>query len=190
MKAKVNVRMDLWHRVLLEEFALRSKVQSHSHPTNQRSKIARAARRAARLIYKQQFARAASLADNLGVVDVTSDTLESLRHLFPAPSGVPEEDLLDHYDLAAPPNPDNPPVSVDLETLRPCLVVAPPLSYPHKDGWRVEHLVPLAVGLACGENLAAFMTMMIKDEVSDKIADLLSSATLAVLLKKDAETMA
>ena len=34
------------------------------------------------------------------------------------------------------------------------------------------------------------MTTLIKGDVSDKIADLLSSATLVVLLKKDAETMA
>jgi hypothetical protein len=34
------------------------------------------------------------------------------------------------------------------------------------------------------------MTVLIKGEVSDKIADLLSSASLVVLLKKDAETMA
>jgi hypothetical protein len=34
------------------------------------------------------------------------------------------------------------------------------------------------------------MTILIKGDASDKIADLLSSATLVVLLKKDAKTMA
>jgi len=34
------------------------------------------------------------------------------------------------------------------------------------------------------------MNVLIKGEVSDKIANLLSSATLVILLKKDAEMMA
>ncbi len=77
-----------------------------------------------------------------------------------------------------------------METLRSCLAVAPPLSSPHKDGGRIEHLVPLAADPVCGEALAALMTVLIKGEVSNKIVDLLSSATLVVLPKKDVETMA
>ena len=70
------------------------------------------------------------------------------------------------------------------------MVVVPPLSSPHKDGWRVEHLTSLAADSACGEALAVFGTTLVKGEVSNKIADLLSFATLIVLFKKDAETMA
>jgi hypothetical protein len=66
----------------------------------------------------------------------------------------------------------------------------PPLSSPYKDDWRVKHLASLAANPACGEALDAFMTTRIKGEVSNKIADFLSSATLVVLLLKDAETMA
>jgi hypothetical protein len=40
-----------------------------------------------------------------------------------------------------------------------------------------------------GEAPASLMMTMIKGDVSDKIADLLSPATLVVLLKKDAGTM-
>jgi len=81
------------------------------------------------------------------------------------------------------------PVKVTLANMRDYIATAPPLSSPHKDGWRVEHLVPLAADSTCGEALAAFMTTIARGDVSNKIADLLSSATLVILLKKDAETM-
>jgi hypothetical protein len=42
----------------------------------------------------------------------------------------------------------------------------------------------------CGEGLADHATSLVKGEVSDKVEDLLSIATLVVLLKKDAETIA
>ncbi len=58
------------------------------------------------------------------------------------------------------------------------------------DGWRVEHLVSLAADPARGEALAPFMTTLIKGEVSKKVADLIKSTTLVILLKKDAKSMA
>jgi len=78
---------------------------------------------------------------------------------------------------------------ITLEILGTCLVVAPALSSPHKDGWRSEHLSHLASDDECGEALAPFATSIIVGDVSDKISNLLSSATLVVLLKKDADTM-
>ncbi len=53
----------------------------------------------------------------------------------------------------------------------------------------MKHFIPLVVDPECGEALAAFMTVIVKGDVSQKIAGLLSSATLVILLKKDAETM-
>jgi hypothetical protein len=70
------------------------------------------------------------------------------------------------------------------------LAYAPPLSSPHKDGWRVKHLTSLAADLACGEALAKFISTLIKGDVSNNISDFVSSAMLVVLLKKYAETMA
>jgi len=61
---------------------------------------------------------------------------------------------------------------------------------PHRDGWRTEHLSQLSPDESCSEALDAFATSIIQGDVSDKISHLLSSATLVVLLKKDAETMA
>ncbi len=64
------------------------------------------------------------------------------------------------------------------------------MSFPHKDGWRVEHLTQNAPDDACGEALAALATSIILGDVFDIVSHLLSSATLVVLLKKDADTMA
>ena len=113
-----------------------------------------------------------------------------MRHLFPQPVGVSEEILMDYYGRAAPLNPNNPAINVSLDNLRACLAAAPPLSSPHKDGWRVEHLTSLVVDPACGEALTSLMTTLAKGDVFDKIAILVSYATLVILLKKDAETMA
>ena len=123
------------------------------------------------------------------MADATPDTLAALRTLFPKPRAISEEDLLEYYGPAAPPSPDAHPVVVTLYTLRTCIAASPPLSSPHKDGWRVEQFIPLVVDPDCGEALAAFMTVIVKGDVSQKIANLLSSATLVILLKKDAETM-
>ena len=54
----------------------------------------------------------------------------------------------------------------------------------------MEHLTTLATDPTCGEALASLITTLVKGEVPNKIADLLSSATLVVLLNKDAETLA
>ena len=53
----------------------------------------------------------------------------------------------------------------------------------------MEHFIPLAIYPDCGEALATFMTVIVKERVSQKAADLLCSATLVIMLKKDAETM-
>ena len=70
------------------------------------------------------------------------------------------------------------------------MAAAPPVSSPHKDGWRTEHLSQLTTDNDYGEALVAFATSIILGDVFDKISHLLSSATLVVLLKKDAGTMA
>jgi len=86
--------------------------------------------------------------------------------------GTTNEDLLDYHGPSAPLLLDVPPIYVTLDNLRLCMVTAPPLSSPYKDGWRVEHLISLAVDLVCGEALATFMTVVVKGEVSQKIANL------------------
>ena len=52
----------------------------------------------------------------------------------------------------------------------------------------MEHFIPLAADPDCGEALVAFKTTLARGDVSHKVADLLSLATLVILLQKDAET--
>ncbi len=56
-------------------------------------------------------------------------------------------------------------------------------------GWKNEHFVDLARDLACGAALARELTAVVQCDVPQKTVDILSSATLIVLLKKDAEAM-
>jgi hypothetical protein len=102
---------------------------------------------------------------------------------------VSDADLLEYYGPHVAPSPDAEPVRITLDILRTCIADAPPLSSPHKDGWRTEHLATLSANQVCNEALAEFASSLVKGEGSDKIADLLSSVTLVVLLKKENETM-
>jgi hypothetical protein len=96
---------------------------------------------------------------------------------------------MDYYGLAAPPLEDQPSSVVVLELLRSCLAVAPPLSSPSRDDWRNEHLEELAKDPVCGAALARVLTAVVAGDVPQKTADMLSSPTLIVLLKKDAAAM-
>jgi hypothetical protein len=123
------------------------------------------------------------------VADATQDTINAIGPLFPDPGTVDPQDLLDLYGPAAPPLEDQPASVVTLELLRTCLASAPPLSSPHRDGWRNEHLSELARDQACGTALARVLTAVVTGDVPQKTADILFSATLVILLKKDAAAM-
>ena len=97
VKAGISARLDLWRRGRILELTAKAKAQARHRPIATRSKSARAARRGARLIHKQQFSRVANLADSLGIADATPDTLHALPSLFPEPSVISEEDLGDYY---------------------------------------------------------------------------------------------
>lgn len=64
-----------------------------------------------------------------------------------------------------------------------------PLSTPHRDGWRNEHIAEMAKDPACAAAIARLLTAVITGDVPQKAADFLSSSTLIILLKKDAATM-
>jgi hypothetical protein len=86
VKTEVAARLDLWNKDLLDVFA--DKAKANIRPPSGRSKMQRATRRAAQLLRKNQFSRAASLAGSLGVVDATEDTICGLGPLFPDPGVV------------------------------------------------------------------------------------------------------
>jgi hypothetical protein len=115
-------RLDLWNQGKLEEMAARAK--SLTRPPSRRSKVQRAARRAAKLLRKNQFARAASLSSRLGVANATEDIINGIAPLFPKPCVVSQQDLLDYFGPPAPPPPlleDPLPTVVTLDPLRKCL---------------------------------------------------------------------
>jgi hypothetical protein len=143
IKSEVAARLDLWKRGLLDVLA--DKAKANIRPPSGRSKTHRAARRAAQLLRKNQFSRADALAGSLGVADATEDTIHGLGPLFPDPGAVDPTDLMDYYGPAAPPPPGGPVPVIRYSGDAPELSGrTPPLSSPHRDGWRNEHLVELA----------------------------------------------
>ena len=71
-----------------------------------------------------------------------------------------------------------------------CLEVAAPLTTPHRDGWRAEPLLALDADLMCAEALTNLVRALALQDVTDATCNLLSSATLAISLKKTEEDMA
>jgi hypothetical protein len=63
------------------------------------------------------------------------------------------------------------------------------LSSPHKDGWRNELFVEMDKDPACAAALARMLTAVVTGDVPPKTADILSSAILIILLKKDTASM-
>ena len=65
-----------------------------------------------------------------------------------------------------------------------------PLTTPHKDGCRAEHLLRLGDDQACEVAITDLVGALAAGDVTDSTCDLMSSAaTLAVLLKKMEEEM-
>ncbi len=65
------------------------------------------------------------------------------------------------------------------------------MSTPHRDGWRNEYFFELVKDPACGSALASLMTAVVpaKGDVPAKAIDIVSYATLIVMLKKDQAAM-
>jgi len=63
------------------------------------------------------------------------------------------------------------------------------LATPHKDGWTAEHLLALCNDIDCGPAFVDLISALATWDVTDITCDLLSSATLVVLLKKTDEEM-
>ncbi len=80
VKAEIAARLDLWNRGRLDTLAARARTAIR--PPSGKSKAQQAARRAAQLLRKNQFARAASLSGSLGIAHATEDTIKAIGHLF------------------------------------------------------------------------------------------------------------
>jgi hypothetical protein len=82
--------VDLWQRGELNALESRPGAAKLDLPQRNRSKKAKAARRATTLSRHNKFAKAARLPDNKGITDATQDTLEANSDLFKEP-GVGDE---------------------------------------------------------------------------------------------------
>jgi hypothetical protein len=136
VKSEIAAKLDLWNKGQLDTLAAR--VKSAIRPPSGKSKAQRATRRAAQLLRKNQFVRVATLSGSLGVADITEDTIKAISPLFPERGIVSPTDLLHYYGQATPPLEDSLPNIVTLDILKTCMAAAPPLSSPHRDGWRNE----------------------------------------------------
>ena len=115
--------------------------------------------------------------------------MAAIRHLHPEPGVVAPEDLLEYYGPPVPVTRETTKLDISHTVLLECLDAAAPLSSPHRDGWRFEHLKALAQDDACAAQLTRIVNAIVRADVPGPIAAILSSATLTVLLKKDEETM-
>ena len=70
------------------------------------------------------------------------------------------------------------------------MVAVSPLTTPHMDGWRAEHLIALTTDHDCAAAITDFVGAQASGNVTDATCDLLSSGTLVILLKKTKEEMA
>ena len=80
-------------------------------------------------------------------------------------------------------------MTITTEDVLKCVAEVATLMTPHKDGWRAEHLLALYKDPDCAVALSDIIGDLTTGDVTDATCDLLSSATLVVLLKKTEEEM-
>ena len=94
-------RLDLWNIGALED--LTGRAQASKRLPSGRSKTQRAAKKIAQLLRKNECARAAHLAGNLGVAKANEDTIKVIAPLFPTPGVVEPTNLMAYYGPTAAP---------------------------------------------------------------------------------------
>ena len=137
-----------------------------------------------------QFALAARLADIKGIADASQDTRNAIPELFKEPSVVEEETLRRLYGPRVTPTRESDVVTITPDDVYKCLAEVAPITPPHKDGRRAEHLLALRKDVDCGAAFTDVIAALTDGDVTDDTCDLLYSATLVVLLKKTEEEMA
>ncbi len=158
-------------------------------PQRTRSKKDRVAKRATALLRHSQYARATGLSDSKSVADASQDTLDAILDLFKEPCVVDEESLRRLYGPRVTPTRESTLDTITPKDVYKCQTEVAPLTTPHKGGWRAEHLVALCKDADCGVAFTDVIAALAAGDVMDDTCDLLSSATLVVLLKKTEEKM-
>ena len=129
--------------------------------------------------------------DNKGIADATHDTLDAIPDLFKAPDVIDEATLRRLYGPQVLPTRESMTGTITTNDVLKCVAEVAPLATPHKDGWRAEHLLALGKDPDCAAAFTDIIGDLIAGDDTDATitCDLLSSATLVVLLKKTEEEM-
>jgi hypothetical protein len=110
--------------------------------------------------------------------------MESPPALFKEPGVVEEATMRRLYGPTITPTRQTMSVTITLDMVKECLASVTPLTTPHRDGWRVEHLLALCGDQACEAPITDLAGSLAAGDVTDFTGDLMSSVTLVVLLKK------
>ena len=189
VKAETEARLDLWQRGELAALASRVAAARMDLPQRDRSKKAKATRRASTLLRHNQFARVAGLADNKGIADATQDTIDAIPDMFKEPGTVDEATLRRLYAPKVVPTRESMAVTITTEVVLNCIAEVALLTTPHKDGWRAGHIQALCKDHDCAAAFTDIIGALDGGDVIDDTCDLLSSATLVILLEKTEEEM-
>jgi hypothetical protein len=127
------------------------------------------------------------LADSAGVAPASSEAYHDLNMMHPDPGRVLYEDLVELFGEPKPMDANASAPNIRVDKVRECIAAAPPLTSPHMDGWRMEHLEALSRDEAFATTLATFISNIATGTVPSITADYLASATLIALLKKSKE---
>jgi len=131
-----------------------------------------------------QYASASGRFDSKGVADASHDTLDAIPDMFKEPGVVDEESLRRLYGPRVTPTRESPALTITHEDVYKCMSKVAALTTPHKDGWRVEHLLAVCKDADCGASCTDVIAALAAGDVTDDTCDLLSSTILVVLLKK------
>ncbi len=188
VRTEVKRRLALWGAGNLESLAALARASRVVRPFSSGTKVKpSASQRARALIHRGQFSRAAMLADSFGVAPASAETLHALTLLHPGPGDVRPEDMNELYGEAKLVRTARSETTISRDKVRECIAAAPPLTSPHRDGWRMEHLEALGRDDTFAAALAVFISNIASGDVPPKTADYFASATLIALLKKNEE---
>ena len=111
------------------------------------------------------------LAGSFGVAPASRETYHALTLLHPGPGVVREEDLTELYGVPKPLVGDRPSTTITVDKVRVCIAAAPPLTSPHRDGWRMEHLEALSRDMGVATALATFISNIASGDVPTSTTD-------------------
>ena len=111
------------------------------------------------------------LASSFGIAPASSETYHALTLLHPGPGGVRDEDLSKLYGEPKPVVADRRSTNIKVAKVRECIADAPPLTSPHRDGWRMEHLGALSRDDALASALATLISNIASVDVPTTTAD-------------------